>query len=80
MNRPIKKRKKAGICTCQNESKLLPESRTYLQQLTPLQSVSTIVFENKCMIDLRLCPDHTIQAEEQDVEHYEEIPTIYLLN
>ena len=38
-------------------------AETYLKQLTPLQSVSGIIFENEPIVDLRLGPNHASQAK-----------------
>ena len=51
---------------------------TYFGQLMPIEVVPTIKLKDKWVIDLRLCPDFTIQTKEKEEEQTEKVPGVNL--
>ena len=51
---------------------------THFGQLTPVEIVPTVEFKDEGVVDLRLCPDFAIQAEEKEEEKTEEISGVNL--
>lgn len=44
----------------------------------PIEVVPTIKLKDKWVIDLRLCPDFTIQTKEKEEEQTEKVPGVNL--
>ena len=51
---------------------------SYLGKLVPIQIMTTVKFEDEWIIDFRVSPDFTVQAEEKKEEKAEKVARVYL--
>ncbi len=51
---------------------------TYFSQLTPIEVMSIVEFEDEWIIDLGSCPDLTIQAKEEEKEQSKKVAGVDL--